>query len=104
MCKDFEVAMARTNDAILYGGTVYYTVECDDEEALKKVLQQAPSRASKDYGKPFLQIFREADRDFYKIDHNLFAPATLMINNAKTGRVFKAGEANPEVLLQSLGC
>ena len=28
---DFEVAMARTNDAILYGGTVYLTVDFDDE-------------------------------------------------------------------------
>jgi methenyltetrahydromethanopterin cyclohydrolase len=25
--------------------------------------------------KSLLQIFMEADRDFYKIDHNLFAPA-----------------------------
>ena len=102
-CGEFEVAMARTNDAILYGGTVYLVVEHDDEAALKKTVEQAPSNTSKDYGKPFLQIFREADRDFYKIDHNLFAPAVLMMNNAKTGRVFKAGEANPEVLLQSLG-
>ena len=103
LCREFELAMARTNDAILYGGTVYCTVEYDDEAALQKIVDQAPSKASKDYGKPFLQIFREADRDFYKIDHNLFAPATLMINNAKTGRVFKAGETNPKVLSQSLG-
>ena len=80
---DFEVAMARTNDAILYGGTVYCTVDYDDEAALQKIVEQAPSMASKDYGKPFLQIFREADKDFYKIDHGLFAPAVLMINNAK---------------------
>jgi methenyltetrahydromethanopterin cyclohydrolase len=103
ICKDFEVAMARTNDAILYGGTVYYTVECDDEEALKKILQQAPSRASKDYGKPFLQIFREANRDFYKIDHNLFAPATLIVNNIKTGRTFSVGQKNFEALKESFG-
>jgi methenyltetrahydromethanopterin cyclohydrolase len=103
LCKDFEVAMARTNDAILYGGTVYCSIEYDDEAALQKIVEQAPSRTSKDYGKPFLQIFREADRDFYKIDHNLFAPAMLMVNNLKTGRVFKAGEVNPKVLLQSLG-
>jgi methenyltetrahydromethanopterin cyclohydrolase len=100
---DFEVAMARTNDAILYGGTVYCTVEYDDEAALQKIVDQAPSLASKDYGKPFLQIFREADKDFYKIDHGLFAPAVLMINNAKTGRTFKAGKINPEVLAESLG-
>jgi methenyltetrahydromethanopterin cyclohydrolase len=101
--KDFEVAMARTNDAILYGGTVYCTVELDDEAALQKIVEQAPSKISKDYGKPFLQIFREAGRDFYKIDHNLFAPAALVVNNAQTGNVFKAGEINPEVLEESLG-
>ena len=102
-CGEFEVAMARTNDAILYGGTVYLVVEHDDEAALQKIAEQAPSSTSKDYGKPFLQIFREADRDFYKIDHNLFAPAVLMVNNAKTGRVFKAGEINPKVLAGALG-
>jgi methenyltetrahydromethanopterin cyclohydrolase len=101
LCSEFEVAMARTNDAILYGGTVYYTVEYDDDEALKKILQQAPSKASKDYGKPFLQIFREADRDFYKIDHNLFAPAVLIINNVKTGQTFQAGQKNIEALKKS---
>ena len=88
--KDFEVAMARTNDAILYGGNVYCTVDYDDEAALQKIVEQAPSMASKDYGKPFLQIFREADRDFYKIDHGLFAPAVLTINNAKTGRTLQS--------------
>jgi methenyltetrahydromethanopterin cyclohydrolase len=100
---DFEVAMARTNDAILYGGTVYCTVDFDDEAALKKIVNQAPSETSKDYGKPFLQIFREADRDFYKIDHSLFAPAVLVVNNAKTGRIFQAGEINPEVLKEAMG-
>ena len=103
LCTDFEVAVARTNDAILYGGTVYCTVDFDDEATLKKIVEQAPSKTSKDYGKPFLQIFREADRDFYKIDHDLFAPAVLMVNNAKTGRVFKSGEINPKVLAESLG-
>jgi methenyltetrahydromethanopterin cyclohydrolase len=100
---DFEVAMARTNDAILYGGTVYLTIDYDNEAALQTMVNQAPSMASKDYGKPFLQIFREADKDFYKIDHGLFAPAVLVINNAKTGRTFKSGQINPKVLTQSLG-
>ncbi len=101
--NNFEVAMARTNDAILYGGTVYCVVDYDDEATLQKIVKQAPSKMSKDYGKPFLQIFLEADRDFYKIDHNLFAPAALIVNNAKTGNVFKAGENNPAVLVESLG-
>ena len=33
---DFEVAMARTNDVILYGGTVYLTVDSDDEAKLAR--------------------------------------------------------------------
>jgi methenyltetrahydromethanopterin cyclohydrolase len=99
--RDFEVAMARTNDAILYGGTVYCTVDYEDEAALQKIVEQAPSMKSKDYGKPFLQIFKEADRDFYKIDHNLFAPAMLIINNVKTGRTFRAGKINAEALKES---
>ena len=61
------------------------------------------SMASKDYGKSFLQIFRKADRDFYKIDHGLFGQAVLMINYAKTGRTFMAGKINPKVLAESLG-
>ena len=101
LCREFEVAMARTNDAILYGGTVYCVVEHDEEAELKKIVEQAPSGTSKDYGKPFLQIFREADRDFYKIDHNLFAPATLIINNVKTGHTFRAGKINAKALKES---
>jgi methenyltetrahydromethanopterin cyclohydrolase len=101
LCREFEVAMARTNDAILYGGVVYCTVDYEDEAALQKIVEQAPSKASKDYGKPFLQIFKEADRDFYKIDHNLFAPAMLIINNVKTGRMFRAGKMNVAALKES---
>ncbi|MGD6852197.1 MAG: methenyltetrahydromethanopterin cyclohydrolase [Candidatus Bathyarchaeia archaeon] len=100
---DFEVAMARTNDVILYGGTVYLTVDYDDEAKLQQLVKDAPSVNSKDYGKPFLQIFLDAGKDFYKIDGGLFAPALLMINNAKTGRTFKAGQINPGVLAQALG-
>ena len=99
----FTHAMARTNDAILYGGTAYYTIEYDDEEELKKIISKAPSKASKDYGKPFIEIFKEASYDFYKIDPNLFAPAILIINNIKTGNTFMAGKTNIKVFKRSIG-
>ena len=99
----FTQAMARANDAILYGGTAYYAVEYDDEEELRKIVEKAPSKTSKDYGKQFIEIFKEANCDFYKIDPNLFAPAVLVVNNVKTGNVFRAGEINVEVLTKSLG-
>ena len=99
----FAEAMARTNDAILYGGTAYYIVKYDDEKRLKRIVEDAPSKASQNYGKPFIEIFKEANCNFYKIDPNLFAPAALVICNTKTGEVFKAGGINPEILAKSLG-
>jgi methenyltetrahydromethanopterin cyclohydrolase len=98
----FAHAMARTNDAILYGGITYYAVECDDDEKLAKIVAKAPSKVSKDYGKPFIEIFKEADYDFYKIDPNLFAPAMVIVNNVKTGNLFKAGEISAETLTKNL--
>jgi len=99
----FAQAMGRTNDAILYAGTTYYTVKYDDDEKLKEIVNNAPSMASKSYGQPFYEIFKNAGYDFYKIDPNLFAPAVLIVNNAKTGTIFKAGRINAEVFKQSIG-
>jgi methenyltetrahydromethanopterin cyclohydrolase len=99
----FAVAMARTNDTILYGGTAYYVVKHENEEELERIVRAAPSNASKDHGRPFIEIFKEANYDFYRIDPNLFAPAVLIVNNLKTGNTFKAGEINVEILMKSLG-
>lgn len=98
----FKQAMGKTNDAILYGGVAYYALKHEDAE-LKSLLKKAPSSASKQYGKPFTQIFEEANCDFYQIDPLLFAPASLIVNNMATGNVFQAGKINVEILKQSLG-
>jgi len=99
----FTQAMARTNDAILYGGTAYYAVNYNDEEELKQIVSKAPSNASNAYGKTFIEIFKEANYNFYKVDPNLFAPAILIVNNVRTGNTFKAGEINVEALTESFG-
>jgi len=95
-------AMGRTNDAIIYAGTAYYTVNADDDEWLKKLLETAPASASKGYGKPFMEIFKEAGYDFYKIDPGLFAPAVFVINNSKTGKTFRAGKIDVDVFKKSI--
>ena len=97
----FATAMARTNDALLYGGISYYIVEHDNEEELERILEKAPAKASEAYGKPFMEIFKEANCDFYKIDPNLFAPAIVVINNVKTGHTFENGEISAEMLKES---
>lgn len=97
----FAKAMARTNDAIIYGGTTSYIVKHEAEEELEKIVKNAPSMASKAYGKPFLEIFKEANYNFYKIDPNIFAPAVLIVNNIVTGTAYRCGEINSEILTQS---
>jgi len=99
----FTQAMGRTNDAIMYAGVAYYTTSYDDDEGLRKLVDKAPSSASRSYGKPFFEIFKEADYDFYKIDPGLFAPAVLIVNNAKTGSTFKAGRIDVEIFKRSIG-
>jgi len=99
----FAQAMGRTNDAIMYAGVAYYTTSYDDDEGLRKLVDRAPSSASKSYGKPFFEIFKEAGYDFYKIDPGLFAPAVLIVNNAKTGSTFKAGKIDVEIFKRSIG-
>lgn len=99
----FAHAMGRTNDVILYGGFAYYALRYEDDKKLEQLVNKAPSKVSKQYGKPFMEIFKEANSDFYKIDPHLFAPAALVINNWETGRVFKAGEIDVDVLKRSIG-
>ncbi len=96
-------AMGRTNDAILYGSSAFCVVDSEDDEALKSLTAKAVSSVSSQYGRPFAEIFREADLDFYKIDPAIFAPAVLTVNNARTGKTFTAGRINTDVLMKSIG-
>ena len=89
-------AMGATNDSMLYYGSVYLTVTEYDE-----ILKNVPSNTSRDYGKPFYEIFKEANYDFYKIDPNLFAPAQIVVNDKSTGKTYVHGKLNADVLFQS---
>ena len=94
-------AMGRTNDVILAAGRVYLTVEASDDDNLPELITKVPSSSSKDYGKPFHQIFKAAGYDFYKIDPGLFAPAEITINDTKTGKSYHAGKVDTELLKKS---
>ncbi len=95
-------AMGRTNDMILYGGVTWFNVSWEDDESLREIIKQVPSSTSKDYGKPFREIFKEANYNFYNIDPALFAPAVIMVNNVKTGLFIKAGNVNVDLIKQSI--
>jgi methenyltetrahydromethanopterin cyclohydrolase len=94
------VAIGRTNDAILYGGHAVLEVTGDDA-SLAAVVTRAVSSGSTDYGRPFLELFEQAGRDFYAIDPALFAPAVIELVNLDTGEVHRHGEPDPTVVARS---
>lgn len=99
---DFVQAMGRTNDAILFAGQVHLFVKGSDEEA-EKLATELPSSTSKDYGKPFAEIFKAYKYDFFKVDGMLFSPASVIVTAVESGKSFRAGKLDNELLDQSFG-
>ncbi|HYN53422.1 MAG TPA: methenyltetrahydromethanopterin cyclohydrolase [Methylotenera sp.] len=97
VAKDFMTAMGRTNDAILFGGSVHLQVRGDDIAAAELALN-LPSSASSDYGKTFAEVFKSYNMDFYQIDPMLFSPAKVSVTNIDTGNVFEGGEFNADLI------
>jgi methenyltetrahydromethanopterin cyclohydrolase len=94
-------AIGRTNDAILYGSQVFYSVRAEDDE-LSALIEKIPSASSDDYGVPFYELFVRYKGDFYQIDRLLFSPAQVEINNLNSGSVFRAGQLNSTLIKTSL--
>ena len=99
---DFVAAMGRTNDAIIYGGRAQLYVTGDAKSA-KKLADELPSLKSKDYGKPFAELFAAVKGDFYAIDPMLFSPAKVTVTSLKTGESFDSGHIDTAILARSFG-
>jgi methenyltetrahydromethanopterin cyclohydrolase len=99
---DFLTAMGRTNDAIIYGGCVQLFIK-GSAEAAEELAHKLPSRASRDYGRPFAEIFSRFKGDFYAIDPLLFSPAEIIVTAVESGDTFRAGERDFDMLERSLG-
>ena len=97
---DALTAMGRTNDTILFGGQVHLFVSCEDDRA-EDLAKRLPSSDSKDYGKPFAQVFRDYGYDFFRIDPMLFSPARVAVTALGSGRTFHAGRLDAELLERS---
>jgi methenyltetrahydromethanopterin cyclohydrolase len=102
VAADDLTGIGRTNDAILYGGRVTLWVDGDDE-SIREIGPRVPSSGSPLHGRPFLELFEAAGRDFYKMDPLLFSPAEVVFQNVATGRVHHFGRVNEDVLRQSFG-
>ena len=90
-------AIARTNDALAYGGEVHLTVREEFDR-----FEEVPSTALDEYGTHFADIFEEVDWDFYELDESVFAPARATIN-VIGGDTHVVGERDDDLLAESFG-
>ncbi len=99
---DFLIGMGRTNDAILFGGHAHLFVKGSDDAAAK-LAKELPSCSSRDYGRPFAEVFKAVNMDFYKIDPMLFSPAAVTVTALESGNTFTAGKLDAALIDQSFG-
>jgi methenyltetrahydromethanopterin cyclohydrolase len=95
VAADEDVAMARTTDALAYGGQVYLTVE----EPFNR-FDEVPSIAAEEYGEPFAAIFDGVDWDFAEVPVECFAPAQVTID-VVGGETHVLGDTHGDVLAES---
>ena len=99
---DFLQALGRTNDAIIYGARVWLFVTGPAEDA-KALAEKLPSSNSRDHGRPFAEIFRSFNGDFYAIDPMLFSQAEVVVTAVDSGKSFRAGRVDRDLLDASFG-
>ena len=84
------------------GGNVELKVRGTDKQ-ISKLAKDLPSTSSKDYGKPFAEIFKNYKGDFYAIDPNLFSPGKVTVTSLETNKIFVEGKLNSDLLDKSFG-
>jgi methenyltetrahydromethanopterin cyclohydrolase len=92
--------MDRVNTALLYGASVSYVVDWEDEK-IAKIIKELPLSASTMYGTSFMKVFEEGDRDFYKVNKDVHTIARYTIANQRSGRTFSAGIIREDMMIKS---
>lgn len=100
VAADDRAAIGRTNDAVLYGGTVHLWLQAGDDEAAE-LARRLPSGASDAFGTPFGDLLAAADWNFYDIDPTLFSPAVVTLTSTESGRAHHGGRVARDVLERS---
>lgn len=100
----YEEKTVEANDVITHGGMACYQVDYEDDQTLANIAMRMPASASK--------MFREASKlaeknpelrrvlrlDGYDSGNKAVSPAVVRIDNLKTGKNFKAGKQETNIL------
>jgi len=92
---DEEGAIARTTDAVVYGGRAHLTVREDSD-----VFSDLPSTAGDEYGQPSRETFDGVDWVFEDVAEGYFAPAAVTVN-VVGGPTYALGDVDENVLAES---
>ncbi|GAB3034665.1 methenyltetrahydromethanopterin cyclohydrolase [Natronobiforma cellulositropha] len=95
VAADEATAIARTNDAIAYGGRAHLVVTQDFDR-----FDEVASTAASAYGRPFVEVFDEMEWEFDQAEPELFAPATVTID-VLGGPTYAFGETDEAILAES---
>jgi methenyltetrahydromethanopterin cyclohydrolase len=95
VADDEGTAMARTTDALAYGGQAHLTVD----EPFDR-FDEVVSTAADEYGTPCEDIFADADWDFESLPVDLFAPAQVTID-VVGGDTHVVGDTHEDILAES---
>ena len=101
LVDDELAAMGRINDALLYGTEATFYLRHEDDNFVAWLAARIVSQATAAYGRPFLDIFLDAVKDFYNIPLDLHSPAVVHLNNLSSGRTHSAGQINEGILSRS---
>lgn len=99
--KDEMKSMGRINDALIYGSEVEVWVDAEDAAIAKTIHQLAGKTSSPNYGELFQDVFEQAGRDFFYVDHDVHSLGRIQIHNINSGRAFSSGEINYKLLEKS---
>jgi methenyltetrahydromethanopterin cyclohydrolase len=98
--RDELLAMDRVNNSIFYGSYARLLVDCEDD-AIERILPTMSFADTIHAGKTFGELFEEANHNIYNMDLSVHKVAVCELNNIRSGRSFRAGSFNPDMLYTS---
>ncbi|MFB6074813.1 MAG: methenyltetrahydromethanopterin cyclohydrolase [Haloarculaceae archaeon] len=90
-------AIARTTDALAYGGRVHLTVEDEFDR-----FDEIASTAAEEYGRPLEAVFDDAGWAFADLPVEVFAPAQITVD-VLGGETYAFGDTHEAILAESFG-
>ncbi|MWG35817.1 methenyltetrahydromethanopterin cyclohydrolase [Halomarina oriensis] len=97
VAEDERVALARTNDALAYGGRAHLVCDSPFDR-----FDEVASTAAEEYGTSFAEVFEDVDWDFYDVPTSVFAPAQVSVD-VVGGEATSYGETDETLLADSFG-